>query len=184
MSFFNFKTDAFKKLETEKGQCDDEKQKCCTLKSKYQESLNTSNDIQYQGYFKAEGETGVKYYQKYIDNETNLNVYLPGKIVQVESSTERQDFPGISNRVNEFKLDTALAKADNKYIIKDEDIYRHKDDIIQDLKNEIIASRKHIEALKSLSKSTAGGSKYNRTRKNISRKSAYKNLRKSKYYRK
>jgi hypothetical protein len=177
MSFFNFKTtDAFKKLENEKQKCDEEKQKCFILKSEYQQSLNKSNDSQYSRYYISEGKPDVKYYQKYIENETNMNVYLPGKIVQVESSTARQDFQDISNRDNEFELDTALARADNKYyIIKSEKtiIYRHKDDII----NELTEKNKTLELLL---KPKAGGRKYNRTRRNISRNSAYKNLRKSK----
>jgi hypothetical protein len=41
-----FKTEASKKLENEKKQCDEEKQKCFTLKSEYQQSLNKSNDSQ------------------------------------------------------------------------------------------------------------------------------------------
>jgi hypothetical protein len=105
-----------------------------------------------------------------------MNVYLPGKIVQVESSNERPDFQDIPNSVNEFKLDTALARTNNKYyIIKTEEIYiyRHKDDII----NELTDKNKKLELLLN---PKAGGRKYNRTRRNISRNSAYKNLRKSK----
>lgn len=183
MSFFNFKTEAFKKLETEKRQCDDEKQKCFTLKSEYQQSLNKSNDTQYQVYFKSHGKKGVKYYQKYIDTETKLNVYLPGKIEQVESSTTRQDTQGISNLDNEFTLDTALAQTDSKYITPNEKdmIYRHKNDIIIDLEATIKRQQTEIENLTEIK---SGGRKYNRTRKNMSRNSAYKNRRKSKYYRK
>ena len=111
-------------------------------------------------------------------------VYLPGKIIKrTSSSGGRPDVDDSPNTdyINVYVLDEK--SSGNKYRIEDKyNLYRHKYDIITDLQATIEEQKKKIETLSICSPS--GGSKYNRTRKNMSRKSAHKNLRKSKYHRK
>lgn len=49
----------------------------------YEDLLNRSNDSQYLNVGHVQkAKENVKYYQKYMDNETKLIVYLPGKIIK------------------------------------------------------------------------------------------------------